>query len=34
MSDFKCTFCPCIFANRNGLSKHINVCVLTAGEDE
>ena len=34
MSDFKCTFCPRTFANRNGLSKHMNVCVLTASEDE
>uniref|UniRef100_A0A8H4A9X8 C2H2-type domain-containing protein n=1 Tax=Gigaspora margarita TaxID=4874 RepID=A0A8H4A9X8_GIGMA len=34
MSDFKCNFCPRTFANRNGLSKHMNVCVLTASEDE
>ncbi|KAF0510989.1 hypothetical protein F8M41_018368 [Gigaspora margarita] len=34
MSDFKCNFCPCTYANRNGLSKHMNVCVLAASKDE
>ncbi|KAF0519108.1 zn-finger domain-containing protein [Gigaspora margarita] len=34
MSDFKYNFCSCTFANCNGLSKHMNVCVLTTGEDE
>ncbi|KAF0472553.1 hypothetical protein F8M41_025004 [Gigaspora margarita] len=34
MSDFKCNFCPCTFANCNRLSKYINVCVLTASKDE
>ncbi|KAF0490592.1 hypothetical protein F8M41_021940 [Gigaspora margarita] len=34
MSDFKYNFCSHTFANRNRLSKHINICVLTAGEDE
>ncbi|KAF0550235.1 zn-finger domain-containing protein [Gigaspora margarita] len=34
MSDFKCTFCSCTYTNRNGLSKHMNVCILTASEDE
>src|SRR5260363_38087 len=33
MSDFKCNFCPYTYANRNGLFKHINVCILIAGED-
>ncbi|KAF0540929.1 hypothetical protein F8M41_006029 [Gigaspora margarita] len=33
MSDFKCNFCSCTFTKRNTLSKLINVCVLTAGED-
>ncbi|KAF0486651.1 hypothetical protein F8M41_022642 [Gigaspora margarita] len=34
MSDFKCNFCSRTFANCNKLSEHINICVLTAGEDE
>ncbi|KAF0425586.1 hypothetical protein F8M41_006343 [Gigaspora margarita] len=34
MSDFKCTFCPHTYANCNGLSKHMNICVLTAGKNE
>ncbi|RIB04900.1 hypothetical protein C2G38_2221163 [Gigaspora rosea] len=34
MSGFKCTFCPCTFENRNELSKHMNVCVLTVGKDK
>ncbi|KAF0385019.1 hypothetical protein F8M41_011512 [Gigaspora margarita] len=34
MSDFKCNFCPHTFTKRNILSKHMNVCVLTASEDE
>ncbi|KAF0531900.1 zn-finger domain-containing protein [Gigaspora margarita] len=34
MSDFKCNFCPRTFTKRNILSKHINICALTAGEDE
>ncbi|KAF0522445.1 hypothetical protein F8M41_015548 [Gigaspora margarita] len=34
MSDFKCNFCSHTFANHNRLSKHMNVCVLTASEDE
>ena len=34
MSDFKCNFCPRTFTKRNTLSKHMNVCALTAGEDE
>ncbi|KAF0433673.1 hypothetical protein F8M41_005005 [Gigaspora margarita] len=33
MSDFKCNFCLHTFTKRNTLSKHMNVCVLTAGED-
>ena len=27
MSSFKYTFCPCIFATRNGLSKYITKCI-------
>jgi len=34
MSDFKCTFCPRTFANRNGLAKHISKCLLSFDEDE
>ncbi|KAF0492791.1 zn-finger domain-containing protein [Gigaspora margarita] len=34
MFDFKCNFCPCTYSNRNGLSKHMNVCIHTASEDE
>ncbi|KAF0345197.1 hypothetical protein F8M41_015873 [Gigaspora margarita] len=34
MFDFKCNFCPRTFTKCNTLSKHMNVCVLTAGEDE
>ncbi|CAG8854557.1 38241_t:CDS:1, partial [Gigaspora margarita] len=34
MSDFKCNFCLCTFTKHNTLSKHMNVCVLTAGKDE
>ncbi|KAF0475619.1 zn-finger domain-containing protein [Gigaspora margarita] len=34
MSDFKCNFCPCTFTKHNTLSKYMNVCVLTASEDE
>ncbi|KAF0333077.1 hypothetical protein F8M41_017046, partial [Gigaspora margarita] len=34
MSDFKCNFCPCTFTKHNTLSKHMNVCVLTTGEDK
>ncbi|KAF0489522.1 zn-finger domain-containing protein [Gigaspora margarita] len=34
MSDFKCNFCPCTYSNYNRLSKHMNVCVHTASEDE
>ncbi|KAF0514828.1 hypothetical protein F8M41_017492 [Gigaspora margarita] len=34
MSNFKCSFCSCTYANRNGLSKHMNICILTVGEDE
>ncbi|KAF0436960.1 hypothetical protein F8M41_004553 [Gigaspora margarita] len=34
MSNFKCTFCLRTYANRNRLSKHMNVCVLTASEDK
>ncbi|KAF0365676.1 hypothetical protein F8M41_013716 [Gigaspora margarita] len=34
MSDFKCNFCSHTFTKRNTLSKHMNVCVLTAGEDK
>ncbi|KAF0458736.1 zn-finger domain-containing protein [Gigaspora margarita] len=34
MFDFKCTFCPCTYTNRNRLSKYMNVCVITASEDE
>ncbi|KAF0546104.1 hypothetical protein F8M41_001541 [Gigaspora margarita] len=33
MSDFKCNFCPCTYSNRNGLSKHMNVCVHTADSE-
>ena len=34
MSDFKCTFCPRTFANRNGLAKHMSKCLLTFDKDE
>ncbi|KAF0437236.1 hypothetical protein F8M41_004467 [Gigaspora margarita] len=34
MSDFKCNFCPRTFTKCNTLSKHMNVCALTAGVDE
>ncbi|KAF0523220.1 hypothetical protein F8M41_015445 [Gigaspora margarita] len=34
MSDFKCNFCSRTFTKRNTLSKHMNVCVLTASKDE
>ena len=30
MSDIKCSFCPHIFANLNGLSKHMTTCVKNA----
>ncbi|CAG8855166.1 22915_t:CDS:1, partial [Gigaspora margarita] len=30
MSDIKCLFCPCTFANLNGLSKHMIICVKNA----
>ena len=34
MSNFKCTFCPRTFAIRNGLSKHMSVCILSADDDD
>ncbi|KAF0502915.1 zn-finger domain-containing protein [Gigaspora margarita] len=34
MSNFKCNFCTCTFTKRNTLSKHMNVCVLTAGKNK
>ncbi|KAF0512399.1 hypothetical protein F8M41_017999 [Gigaspora margarita] len=34
MSEFKCNFCPRTFTKCNILSKHMNVCALTAGVDE
>ncbi|KAF0468339.1 zn-finger domain-containing protein [Gigaspora margarita] len=34
MSDFKCNFCPCTFTKHNTLSKHMNICILIASEDE
>ncbi|CAG8855843.1 44170_t:CDS:1, partial [Gigaspora margarita] len=30
MSDIKCSFCPHTFANLNGLSKHMTICVKNA----
>src|SRR5260363_460813 len=30
MPDIKCSFCPRTFANLNGLSKHIIICVKNA----
>uniref|UniRef100_A0A8H4EI29 C2H2-type domain-containing protein n=1 Tax=Gigaspora margarita TaxID=4874 RepID=A0A8H4EI29_GIGMA len=33
MSDLKCTFCKRTYTNRNRLSKHMNVCILTASKD-
>ncbi|KAF0492547.1 hypothetical protein F8M41_021668 [Gigaspora margarita] len=30
MSDIKCSFCPCTFANLNGLSKYMIICVKNA----
>jgi len=32
MSSFKCTFCPCTFATRNGLSKHMTRCIRTVND--
>ncbi|KAF0497885.1 hypothetical protein F8M41_020639 [Gigaspora margarita] len=34
MSDFKYNFCLRTFTKHNTLSKHMNVCVLTASKDE
>ncbi|KAF0393375.1 hypothetical protein F8M41_010431 [Gigaspora margarita] len=33
MSEFKCNFCPRTFTKCNILSKHMNVCVLTADSE-